>query len=92
TKIENTLEITSRSDTFIAKLKDLIYEKKKHKLRTLEQSLDTNAKNTITKKLDKMLMPLYDIGEIFEQSSKNICIIAQPPATSKGSDIYYVIF
>ncbi|CAB5176496.1 unnamed protein product [Rhizophagus irregularis] len=96
TKIENTLEITSGSDTSIAKLKDLIYEKKKRvfenefdacdlilwkvdisaknvdKLRTFEQLLDTNAENTIIEKLGKMLMPLYDIGEIFEQSSKNI--------------------
>ncbi|CAB4495667.1 unnamed protein product [Rhizophagus irregularis] len=77
TKVENTLEITGRSDTSIAKLKNLIYEKKRRvfknefeacdlilwkvdisaegvgKLRTLEQPLDTNAKNTIIEKLGK---------------------------------------
>ncbi|RGB42311.1 hypothetical protein C1646_662393 [Rhizophagus diaphanus] len=102
TKIETAFEITSRSDTSIAKLKDLIYEKKKRvfenesdasdlilwkvdisaknidKLRTLEQPLDTNVKNI--EKLGEKLIPLYIIGEIFEQSSKNICIIVQLPA------------
>ncbi|PKK69605.1 hypothetical protein RhiirC2_780789 [Rhizophagus irregularis] len=55
------------------------------KLRTLEQPLDMNAENTIIEKLGEKLVPLYDLGKIFEQSSKNICIIAQPPATETNT-------
>ncbi|GET63923.1 hypothetical protein GLOIN_2v1794374 [Rhizophagus irregularis DAOM 181602=DAOM 197198] len=103
TKVENTLEITGRSDTSIAKLKNLIYEKKRRvfknefeacdlilwkvdisaegvgKLRTLEQPLDTNAKNTIIEKLGKKLVSLYDIAHKTVKTGANTCANISKP-------------